>query len=1686
MVRQVQPLRISKNTPSSSPNKMQATSRPLAEIGSTERRRNSPSYNQATRKQIVSRESSPYTENSFTENSPPPSLLNKLSPSTRDFWSSKKDMSPSRFDSENTPEPRSPSPSLNSSQRRSSIEKLKQASRVKNSNIFALETKDAYDPSSLPIVERPSANRPLSQSFVNNSFTRFDSLRKENTPLRSPQQSPSHKRSQTETHIDFFSPTKAAAGVALPDSPTKHSSPSPTKSALARTSQFWVPNSFDPENGAWSDEERVPTPRALHRHAKSVTWHEEPPVINEYEQQTPEPSVSVASDREGSWDSDDFYDQDISFDRGSSAEVRDDSFDADLENADKTPVVLPEYWSRMSPDEARTDLVNGEDDVFNNDDVDESTQRLHAAKFESNRVASDSSETRPLPPLPGFMARDRRDSNNSLSSAAERAAQTPRALPTAPKRASCSKEEILKMTSQSSLTLQDRLQLMGNTHEERPTSSKSSASTVHETEQSHHEEEELVITNLDTGEKVEIATTVTEQEVQDEDSVLGDLASFAPPRISRESILRKVRGAVYDDLDAEEEEDQEYSELIEESEYRASIDEEGDGRPTIAELARMDPDQPVPSRENSRETSEEYMYLSTAYAASAYVEDQEPAEVLEEEEEVKIKAEPSDEEEGVDMSAIPPMLAPPQSLSALDDHDRQSSVLRHDVPRDAGYEDEDDDADSASRYSSVSDGPDAESTIIQNTTTTTHQETVTYDEGKETLQEAMQLLTVKDYSQPEPATQTKQGGEFQGLPAYLSTDDWLDFGMKEYITPSPPAVSSESPQKKLQLDTMPQLQPPANIQQVQQAYVDEEISPPGTPNSVIHNSSSDFNEEEGRNGAVSPIEAVEHNSTILPPLTSRHEEHHSTIIPPPQEQNKRDSDPIIPDRMASIKTPGGKLKTRPSASRADLEQMAQQRRVVSADYAPPPVPAMPTDFQSDAGAEAERPESSSSGSVASKEKQPARKKSRKSGGRMDLDLGLDTSAFSFADHDGLGLDEEFERVIEGQKVGEDAFTAENDAGANGASSRSQKGYLMRQNTKIVVASNRNFSGDSDGTLKAKANSGSDETPMSPTTAAAKSSSRGTRSANSSPRKPSAEQFLKTEPWNGKTRRKSLRNASAVKDAYTREPAPPLPGQQSALGVVDEDYAAGSANLDEDVGEGVERGRLFAKVVGVKDLDLPMPRSDRVEFQLTLDNGLHCVTTTSLELGKSAPIGQEFELVVLNDLEFQLTLTTKLPPPPSNPSPIPSSPTKSVKAQKQSGFSRFLSSPKKRAEKERLEREAVEAEERRYQQELQRKRASHVPTTWDLLHNLVDNHSGSFARAYVNLKAHEKACFGRAVTVDVPCYNEWAQEQDQNFVNSVRSKRGAQNGPVRRPPYVVGLLELQLLYVPKPRGGGEEYMPKSMSSAVREMGRAREAKEVGFEGCLSQQGGDCAHWRRRFFRLAGPKLTAYHEHTHQKRAVINLTKASRLVDDKSTLVADPSPSKVSKGRRKSAFAEEDEGYAYVEEGFRIRFANGETIDFYADSREAKEEWMVVLAQVVGKADEKGKEARWTDLVLARERAGGLEQAAAEPASPVKQSVGGVDARDFIKGNLQPGRQDSYARKPVASNTAMPKPSSKSAPNSPMKGLGNPAPSTAAPESPTKALRNPAPSTAAPAARPRTPPMKPRTGHRSREAVKSMIF
>lgn len=125
---------------------------------------------------------------------------------------------------------------------------------------------------------------------------------------------------------------------------------------------------------------------------------------------------------------------------------------------------------------------------------------------------------------------------------------------------------------------------------------------------------------------------------------------------------------------------------------------------------------------------------------------------------------------------------------------------------------------------------------------------------------------------------------------------------------------------------------------------------------------------------------------------------------------------------------------------------------------------------------------------------------------------------------------------------------------------------------------------------------------------------------------------------------------------------------------------------------------------------------------------------------------------------------------------------------------------------------------------------------------------------------------------------------------------------------------------------------------------------------------------------GTKLTAYHETTRQPRATINLGNAKRLIDDRRALTERETTGKGGK-RRRSAFAEEEEGYMFVEEGFRIRFNNGEVIDFYADTAADKEGWMKALGDVIGRGETgldddtngRGMKGKWCEIVLKREEA-----------------------------------------------------------------------------------------------------------------------
>ncbi|KAJ5888717.1 hypothetical protein N7495_008758 [Penicillium taxi] len=760
--------------------------------------------------------------------------------------------------------------------------------------------------------------------------------------------------------------------------------------------------------------------------------------------------------------------------------------------------------------------------------------------------------------------------------------------------------------------------------------------------------------------------------------------------------------------------------------------------------------------------------------------------------------------------------------------------------------------------------------------------------------------------------------------------------------PSPkPNESDEAPASEVQPLDMAlirrSLQSPVLQRPVTPELQEEAMSEPSTPGSVIRHpvadSEEDYSEEEE--------EEVEESC----------------------------SDEAVPEPVATIRAPGATLKTRPSLTPADIESMAATRRRISGQHPPSisqPVPQLTKQLSNESTQSDNSQTEAKSADDASQLTVPSSLAQRKSS-LMQLDIPFSIQEESL----GFGLTKEFDRVIESQKVAFHlALSKINSRPVTAPQEQTtfrkqanlyptkQRGYLMRQNTKVVIASNRH-----------------EEEPALPNEQSSEDP-RGTKSAGSSPRKAS-QQTWTTVPWNGSPRRPSVKVPTNIpKKKPVSGVVPPLPGQESAVQEAPSKTEESEPLVQDTYEEGEERGRLFVKVVGIKYMDLPLPRAERSYFALTLDNGLHCVTTSWLELGKSAPIGQEFELVVQNELEFQLTLQMKVDENRLYPQELVESPAR----QKPSAFGRMFASPRRRKE--------IELQQ---QMKTQQPKDVNAPV-WEKLRNTVAR-DGSFARAYVSLTDHEEQAFGRPYTVDIACFNEWATDEQPS---SVKSKKSAISVTAqRRPPYKIGKLELQLLFVPKPKGSKEEEMPKSINACIREMREAESVSTRTYEGFLSQQGGDCPFWRRRFFKLQGSKLTAYHESTRQPRATINLAKAAKLIDDRPSLTKETNTK--TGGRRKSAFAEEEDGYMFVEEGFRIRFANGEVIDFYADSAKAKDGWLRVMSEAVGKggsSSSSGSLKPWADLVLKRERSMKNRPPTAErppsglpapPRSPVRQST-----------------------------------------------------------------------------------------------------
>lgn len=418
-----------------------------------------------------------------------------VSASPRLFWQGRESGSPFQRGSENQA-PYDPDSSF-SSLKRPSLENLKSVSRVKNSAMFQ-DRQHEYDPTQVYVPQRPLATGRSLQKQDQGSSTSLD--------------------------VDDQAVNQPTPG---PLSPSKDQA-SPAKSSLSKASRFGAKGgAFDPQSEIWSDIDGQ-------RHMKSVTFDAAPPQINEYEMTTPDPSSVASGSHDGSYDSEE-EDEDISFDRDSPMD-RDDSFDASLEDIEKTPVVLPDDWRFISPSNANDELVKEDEDPFTEPTRRSPEARPPSAHKQSTTDVDSNGERRPLPPLPSTtrpLSSPAPYSPGKLAAAFELGSGRGKHLPGAPAPASHAKSDITK-SGHMSMSIENRLRLMmiqGKGHEE----DSPSADECGEGDMKLAHESEPTIKQEPGDEE----STRTRSADQPDES--GRESFFSPPRISRDSILRDIR-----------------------------------------------------------------------------------------------------------------------------------------------------------------------------------------------------------------------------------------------------------------------------------------------------------------------------------------------------------------------------------------------------------------------------------------------------------------------------------------------------------------------------------------------------------------------------------------------------------------------------------------------------------------------------------------------------------------------------------------------------------------------------------------------------------------------------------------------------------------------------------------------------------------------------------------------------------------------------------------------------------------------------------------------------------------------------------------------------------------------------------------------------------------------------------------
>ncbi|KAF7800104.1 hypothetical protein EIP86_011348 [Pleurotus ostreatoroseus] len=399
-----------------------------------------------------------------------------------------------------------------------------------------------------------------------------------------------------------------------------------------------------------------------------------------------------------------------------------------------------------------------------------------------------------------------------------------------------------------------------------------------------------------------------------------------------------------------------------------------------------------------------------------------------------------------------------------------------------------------------------------------------------------------------------------------------------------------------------------------------------------------------------------------------------------------------------------------------------------------------------------------------------------------------------------------------------------------------------------------------------------------------------------------------------------------------------------------EYAKQIKELQAQENSGKGYAKVFVKVLGIKNLTVPIPQQPTAST-CTLNNGIHFVTTPEYRLGRESRIDQEFELIEHSKLEFTLAIKVRrdphivsqfkanTPPPPPPPPPIVQAP-----ASKGGVRSFFLGSTPRRSSKAS---------------------PTPPPPPPPPVHRLQENLArylkpdGTLGRAFITFKDIAKRCDTRLFETSYPLIG---QKSELNGASKTMQ---------------IGEIVLQLFRLPPLPGIPSDQLPQSLEECHRGLRHIAWHKVTYFEGTLTQNGGDCLSWRRRHLRVIGSNLVAFNDITKRAIATIDLKKAIGVEDDQEAREELMSPA--SAQSHSSRYFEFDGPYG-VERSFRLLFPNSQEITFFADTDEEKAKWLEVLRALVGRIP---PNPLWAELLWQRQQQ--LAKQAAAIAGPSSSSI-----------------------------------------------------------------------------------------------------